>query len=84
MKTINKYGFKGELQKELEQEILEKKRFKVYDLEKLSDLESKFNSDALGSIAHCETGLKKNQQGLLPMGMGKVWVSGRGLRLRSG
>jgi hypothetical protein len=28
-------------------------------LAKLSDLESKFNSEALGSIAHCETGLKK-------------------------
>jgi hypothetical protein len=33
--------------------------------QKLSDLESKFNSEALGSIAHCETGLKKTQQGLL-------------------
>ena len=66
MKAIIKYGFRGELQKELEQEIVKKKRFKVYDLAKLSDLESKFNSEALGSIAHCETGLKKNQQGLLP------------------
>jgi len=59
MKAIIKYGFRGELQKELEQEIVKKKRFKVYDLAKLSDLESKFNSEALGSIAHCETGLKK-------------------------
>jgi hypothetical protein len=66
MKAIIKYGFRGELQKELEQEIVKKKRFKVYNLAKLSDLESKFNSEALGSIAHCETGLKKNQQGLLP------------------
>jgi hypothetical protein len=60
MKAIIKYGFQGELQKELEQEVVKKKRFKLYDLAKLSDLESKFNSEALGSIAHCETGLKKN------------------------
>jgi hypothetical protein len=52
MKAIIKYGFRGELHKELEQEIVKKKQFKVYDLEKLSDLESKFNSEALGSIAH--------------------------------
>ena len=29
-------------------------------------MESKFNSEAVGSIAHAETGLKKNHQGLLP------------------
>ncbi len=56
------YGF----QKELEQEVMKNKRFKVYDLAKLSDLESYFNSEALGSIAHCETGLKNTHQGLLP------------------
>jgi hypothetical protein len=67
MKAIIKYGFRGEQQKkELKQEIVKKKRFKVYDLAKLSDLESKFKPEALGSIAHCETGLKKTQQGLLP------------------
>ncbi len=33
---------------------------------RLSDLESKFNSEAVESIAHAETGLQKNHQGLLP------------------
>ncbi len=65
LKVIIKYGFQGELQKELEQDVVTKKRFKEFDLAKLSDLKSKFNSEALGSIAHCETGLK-NQQGLFP------------------
>ena len=66
LKAIIKDGFGGELQDELAKDVVKKKRFKVFDLARLSDLESKFNSEALGSIAHCETGLKKHQQGLLP------------------
>ena len=60
LKAIIKYGF------ELEKDAVKKKRFNVFELCKISDLESKFNSEALGSIAHCEPGLEKNHQGLLP------------------
>ncbi len=49
---------------ELEKDVLKTKRFKVFDLAKLTDLESKFNSEALGSIAHCDSGLQRNQQDL--------------------
>jgi hypothetical protein len=66
LKAIIKYGFGGELQAELEKGAVKNKRFNVFELAKLSDLESKFNSEALGSIAHCEPGLEKNHQGLLP------------------
>jgi hypothetical protein len=64
---IKEDGFEGELQEELEKNAVKKKRFKVFDLAKLSDLEIKFNSEALGSIAYCETVfINKKQQGLLP------------------
>lgn len=63
---IIKDGFGGTLQAELEKDGVKKKRFNVFELAKLSDLESKFNSEALGSIARCEPGLQKNHQGLLP------------------
>ena len=66
LKAIIKNGFGGELQAELEKDVVKKKRFNVFELAKLSDLESKFNSEALGSIAHCEPGLQKHHQGLLP------------------
>ncbi len=56
LKAIIKDGFKGELQEDLEKDAVKKKRFNVFDLARLSDLDSKFNSEALGSIAHCETG----------------------------
>ncbi len=56
LKAIIKDGFGGELQEELAKDAVKKKRFKIFDLARLSDLESKFNSEALGSIAHCETG----------------------------
>jgi len=66
LKAIIKDGFGGTLQAELEKDGVKKKRFNVFELAKLSDLESKFNSEALGSIARCEPGLRKNHQGLLP------------------
>jgi hypothetical protein len=48
LKAIIKDGFEGELQEEeLKKDAVKKKRFKVFDLAKLSDLESKFNSEAL-------------------------------------
>ena len=66
LKALFKHGFKGELQAQLEKEVIKTKRWNVFELARLSDLESKFNSEAVGSIAHAETGLKKNHQGLLP------------------
>jgi hypothetical protein len=66
LKAIIRDGFGGELQAELEKDVVKKKRFNVFELAKLSDLESMFNSEALGSIAHCERGLQKTHQGLLP------------------
>ena len=66
LKAIIRHGFGGEVQAELEKDVMNMKRWDVFELCKLSDLESKFNSEALGSIAHCEPGLKKNHQGLLP------------------
>ncbi len=47
-------------------EITKKVCFKVFKLARLSDLESKFNADAIGSIAHAQEGLKKHMRGLLP------------------
>ncbi len=54
LKAVFKDGLGGELQAELEKDVVKKKRFNVFELAKLSDLESKFNSEALGSIAHCK------------------------------
>jgi hypothetical protein len=51
LKAIIKDEFGGTLQAELEKDGVKKKRFNVFDLAKLSDLKSKFNSEALGSIA---------------------------------
>ena len=47
----------------MEKDVVKKKRFSVFELAKLSDLESKFNSEALGSIAHCEPGLQNKSSG---------------------
>jgi hypothetical protein len=66
LKAMFKHGFDGELEAEFEKDVIKKKRWNVFELARLSDLESKFNSEAIGSIAHAETGLAKNQQGLLP------------------
>jgi hypothetical protein len=57
---------------EIEKEIMNKVRFKVFKLARLSDLESKFNADAVGSIAHAQDGLKKHMRGLLPSDTVKV------------
>ena len=66
LKALIKQCFDGELYVEIEKEIMKKVRFKVWKLARLSDLESKFNADAVGSIAHAQEGLKKHMRGLLP------------------
>ena len=58
LKALIKQCFDGELYVEIEKEIMKKVRFKVWKLARLSDLESKFNADAVGSIAHAQEGLK--------------------------
>ena len=52
LKALFKHGFDGELEAEFEKDIIKKKRWNVFELTRLSDLESKFNSEAIGSI-HC-------------------------------
>ncbi len=66
LKALMKQCFDGELYVEIEKEIMKKVHFKVFKLARLSDLESKFNADAIGSIAHAQEGLKKHIRGLLP------------------
>ena len=59
-------GFNGELQDELEKDFMKRKRFKVFAVTKKSDLESKFNGEAIGSMAHCEPEREKHARGLIP------------------
>ena len=66
LKALIKQCFDGELYVEIEKEIMKKVRFKVFKLARLSDLESKFNADAVGSIAHAQEGLKKHMRGRPP------------------
>ena len=66
LKALIKQCFDGELYVEIEKEIMKKVRFKVFKLARLSDLESKFNADAVGSIAHAQEGLKKHMRAPLP------------------
>jgi hypothetical protein len=66
LKSIIEDGFQGELHDELEKEFVKKKRFKVFALAKMSDLESKFNGEGIGSISHCEPGHVKHMRGLIP------------------
>ena len=56
LKVIIEQGFNGELHDDMEKAFVKKKRFKVFALTKMSDLESKFGGEAIGSIAHCEVG----------------------------
>ena len=66
LKVIVAQGFNGELQDELEKDFMKRKRFKVFALSKKSDLESKFNGEAIGSMAQCEPEREKHARGLIP------------------
>jgi hypothetical protein len=59
-------GFNGEVHADMEKAFVKKKRFKVFALTKKSDLESKYNGEAIGSISHCETGHQKHMRGFIP------------------
>jgi hypothetical protein len=65
LKAIIEEGFQGELHDELEKEFIKKKQFKVFTLAKKSDLESKFNGEAIGSISHWEPGDEKHMLGII-------------------
>jgi hypothetical protein len=66
LKVLIEQGFNGELHDDLEKAFVKKKRFKVFTLTKISDMESKFGAEALGSISHCENGHQKHMRGLIP------------------
>ncbi len=57
--------YNGEVAKELEKNVLRKKRFSTVKLARVSDMNSSFNPSALGAIASCEEGKGKGEVGLL-------------------
>ena len=58
-------GFKGKVLKKMEQGWKKLHKFDVVELARRSDVDSLFNSRSLGAIAHCETGRRKFERGLL-------------------
>ncbi len=57
--------YNGEVGKNLEENVLRKKRFSTVKLARVSDMNSSFNLSALGAIASCEGGKAKGEVGLL-------------------
>ena len=62
---IVSFMYNGEVAKELEANVLRKKRFSTVKLARVSDMNSSFNPSALGAIASCEGGKAKGEVGLL-------------------
>ena len=59
------YMYDGDVVKQLERNVIRKKRFSTVKLARVSDMNSTFNPSALGAIASCEGGKKKGEMGLL-------------------
>jgi hypothetical protein len=59
------FMYNGEVAKQLELQVLRKKRFSTVKLARVSDMNSSFNPSALGAIASCEGGKGKGEVGLL-------------------
>ena len=59
------YMYDGEVVKQLERNVIRKKRFSTVKLARVSDMNSTCNPSALGAIASCEGGKKKGEMGLL-------------------
>jgi hypothetical protein len=59
------YMFDGEVAKQLEENVIKKKRFSTVKLARVSDMHSSFNPSSLGAIASCEGGKEKGEMGLL-------------------
>jgi hypothetical protein len=57
--------FDGDVAKQLERNVIRKKRFSTVKLTRVSDMNSTFNPSALGAIASCEGGKRKGEMGLL-------------------
>ena len=59
------YMFDGEVEKQLERNVIKKKRFSTVKLARVSDMNSTFNPSALGAIASCDGGKNKGEMSLL-------------------
>jgi hypothetical protein len=57
--------FDGDVAKQLERNVIRKKRFSTVKLARVSDMNSTCNPSALGAIASCEGGKSKGEMGLL-------------------
>jgi hypothetical protein len=57
--------YSGDVAKQLEDNVLRRKRFSTVKLARVSDMNSSFNPSALGAIASCEGGKLKGEVGLL-------------------
>ena len=58
-------GFKGEVLQRMEKGWKKLHKFDVVELARRSDVDSRFNSMSLESVAHCESGRRKYERGLL-------------------
>ena len=65
LSQIVSFVYNGEVAKQLEENVLRKKRFSTVKLARVSDMNSSFNPSALGAIASCEGGKGKGEVGLL-------------------
>ncbi len=58
-------GFQGKILEIMEKGLKMQNKFDVVELARKSDVDSRFNASSLGAVAHCETGRKKYERGLL-------------------
>jgi hypothetical protein len=65
LSQIVSFMYNGEIAKQLEDNVLRKKRFSTVKLARVSDTNSSFNPSALGAISSCEGGKAKGEMGLL-------------------
>ena len=65
LSQIVSFVYNGEVAKQLEENVLRKKRFSTVKLARVSDMNSSFNPSALGAIASCEWGKGKGEVGLV-------------------
>ncbi len=68
---LTNHGFNGRVHDVMEKKFLYMNKFNVVKLCRKSDVESKFNSCALQSMADCQAGKQKFDRGLLCSGI--VW-----------
>jgi hypothetical protein len=65
LSQIVTFMYNGEVAKQIEENVIRKKRFSTVKLARVSDMNSSFNPSALGAIARCEGGKAKGEVGLL-------------------